>query len=154
MKYSILFIALILSAACNNTGSSSSEIEHFYAPATGTVVAADSMKIEEDNLNELYYTIRITAGDSSAEGRYKLYAAHGYNEAKSEIVYPKLTQGLKPAIRRDETIPYSYIIGFRYNDDTTFHDYARVSANRMPGVQTQIELRYIKAYYVETTSKK
>lgn len=148
MKYLLLIVLLII-ASCGNSGTSE-PIEHFYAPATGTIIAADSMRITEDSLNELYYTVRITAGDSSVAGRYKMYAAHGYNEAESELVYPKLTQCLKPAIRRDETMPYSYIIGFKYNDDDTFRDYARVSANRIPGLQTQIELRYLKAYYVDT----
>lgn len=154
MRYITLF-ALIVCSACGGGSNSpfGEDITHFYAPAAGTVVAADSVKIKDD-LNSLYYSVRLTAGDSSSEGRYNLRAAFGYNEAKSEVVYPRLLKGITPAIRKEEGQPYSFIIGFRYTGDTAFNDYLRVYATHIPGFGAQIELRYIKAYYIDTTAKK
>jgi hypothetical protein len=154
MKYFIWLLVLTLSACGNTDNTADNDSVSFYAPAPGTVIAADSMRIKEDNLNELYYSVSVTATGNSVEGAYMLRAAHGYNEAQSEIKFPKLTQSLTPAIRRDEQMPYSYIIGFKYDNDTTFNDYIRVFAKRMPGVATQIELRYLKSYYIDTVSKK
>lgn len=153
MKYLPLIVILML-AACNGNQQSPDTINHFYAPATGTVIAADSTRVTEDDLNESYFAVYITANDSSVQGRYGLHANFGFNEAESEVVYPKLTQGLTPAIRKDETMPYSYIVGFRYDDDSAFNDYLKVFATRAPGVGPRIELRYLKAYFVDTTSKK
>lgn len=151
MRYLVLITMLAL-ASCTDDIKSSEDIEHFYAPAAGTIVVADSMTVP-DELNDFYFSVYITTTDLSEEGRYLLQASHGHNEAKSEIVYPKLTQPLKPAIRKDETSEFSYIIGFTY-DDGTFNDYAKIFANRVPGVATRIELRYLKAYYIDTVSKK
>ncbi|HEY9178277.1 MAG TPA: hypothetical protein VIN07_11320 [Flavipsychrobacter sp.] len=148
----LLYLALLLLAACGNEDTQ--DIEHFYAPATGTVVAADSIPIAEDNLNDLYYSVRLTATDSSNHGEYKMDAVYGFNEAQSTIVFPKLTKTIRPAIRLDNSIPYSYIIGFYYEGEQQFNDYARVSARRVDGLQSQIELRYLKAYYTDTVDKK
>lgn len=139
-------------ASCGNEKENGGDMEHFYAPAAGIIVAADSMKAE-DELNEFYFSVYITTTDLSNEGRYLLQANLGYNEAKSEIVYPKLTQRLKPAIRKDPSNDFSYIVGFTY-EDGTFNDYAKIYARRVPNVATQIELRYFKAYYIDTVSKK
>lgn len=153
MKY-LPLIGLLTLAACSDEQQSPDGTKHFYAPAAGTVIAADSTRVAEDDLNESYFAVYVTASDKSAEGRYALRANFGFNEAESEIVYPKLTQGLTPAIRKDETQQYSYIIGFKYDNDSTFNDYLKVFATRAPGVGARIELRYVKAYFVDTTSKK
>lgn len=148
----ILYLLLPLLAACGN--NETQDIEHFYAPAAGTVVAADSIAIAEDNLNDFYYSVRLTATDSSNQGRYDLDAAYGLNEAHSIMTFPKLTKPLRPAIRLDSTMPYSYIIGFYYEGEQQFNDYARVSARKLDALQSQIELRYLKAYYTDTVKKK
>lgn len=148
----LLYLLLLLLAACGNNGTGN--IDHFYAPAAGTVVAADSIPIAEDNLNDMYYTVRLTATDSSDRGQYAMDAVYGFNEAQSTIAFPKLTKPIRPAIRLDTTLPYSYIIGFHYEGEQQFNDYARVSARKVDGLQSQIELRYLKAYYTDTVDKK
>ena len=148
----IIFALIPLLAVCGGNDSTQ-DIVHFYAPAAGTVVAADSTPITEDNLNDLYYSVRLTATDSSQEGRYDLDAAYGFNEAHSIMTFPKLTKTIKPAIRPDTT-PYSYIIGFYYEGEQQFNDYARVSARKVDMLQSQIELRYLKAYNTDTLEKK
>ncbi|MBW7912979.1 MAG: hypothetical protein H3C54_04595 [Taibaiella sp.] len=148
----LAFILIPLLAACGSS-ESAEDMKHFYAPAAGTVVAADSIPITEDNLNDFYYSVRLTATDSSSEGRYDLDAAYGLNEAHSIMAFPKLTKTIRPAIRPD-SLPYSYIIGFYYEGEQQFNDYARVSARKVDAQQSQIELRYLKAYYTDTVEKK
>ncbi len=150
MKYSFLFISIILLAACgsNTTPSETTDIEHFYAPEAGTVIAADSTPIEDDSPNDFYYSVRITSTDSSSEGRYALDAAYGPNDAHTELVYPKLDRKIIPAMRPDD-MPYSYIVGFYFDGSDTFKDYARVSAQKpYAGSMPQIEIRYLKAYFM------
>lgn len=149
----LAFILIPLLAACGGSDSGQ-DIAHFYAPVAGTVVAADSTPIEEDELNDLYYTVRLTATDSSREGHYDMDAVYGYNEAHSVIVFPKLTKTIRPAVRKDTTMPYSYVIGFYYDGEQQFNDYARVSARKVGSLQSQVELRYLKAYYTDTVEKK
>ena len=149
----LAFILVPLLAACGSSDSPQ-DIVHFYAPATGTVVAADSIPITEDNLNDLYYSVRLTATDSSNQGRYELDASYGFNEAHSVMGFPRLTKTIRPAIRLDTTMPYSYIIGFYYEGEQQFNNYARVSARKVNALQSQIELRYLKAYYTDTVEKK
>lgn len=112
------------------------------------------MKIQEDVLNDMYYSIRITANDSSNEGYYDLEAAYGYNEVASKLRYPKLDKLITPAIRREDSIPYSYIVGFYLADQPEFKDYARVSARIIAPGKRQIELRYLKAYFMDSTGTK
>lgn len=150
-KLALILIPLL--AACGSS-ESTEDIQHFYAPAAGTVVAADSTPITEDNLNDFYYSVRLTATDSSNQGRYGLDAAYGLNEAHSIMAFPKLTKTIRPAIRLDTSMPYSYIIGFYYDGEQQFNDYARVSARKVDMLQSQIELRYLKAYYTDTVDKK
>lgn len=139
----------VLFAAC--TEEQGTGIEYFYAPPAGTVVAADSTRIAEDELNELYYSVRLTANDSSQLGYYDMDAVYGYNEAHSVIVFPKLDKTIHPAIRPD-SLPYSFIIGFYYEGEKKFNDYARVSAQKKGALQSQIELRYVKAYFMDSTA--
>ena len=151
MKRFSLFLLIALSSCAGN--SQDELIEHFYAPAANTIIAADSIKVEDDPLNELFFAVRLTSTDSSSAGSYLLEAHYGFNEAKTEIRFPKLQQTIHPAIEQDPTMPYSYLVGFRYQDDSVFHEYARLNAVRMPGVITQMEFRYIKAYIVDTVKK-
>ncbi|MCB9045381.1 MAG: hypothetical protein H6550_04490 [Chitinophagales bacterium] len=154
MKYSLLFTSLILLAACGGrTPTDNTTTNHFYAPIAGTIVAADSTPIEEDGLNDFYYSVIISSTDSSNEGYYALDAAYGPNEAHTLLAYPKLDREITPAIKLDD-IPYSYIAGFYFAGSDTFKDYARVSAKRVGPMNTQIEVRYIKTYFMDSTIKK
>lgn len=151
MKRSPIVISFLLLAACTgNPASKPADIQHFYAPQAGTLIAADSIRTD-DRLNETWFAVRIYATDESHIGKYLLRANYGANQAQSEVVYPPLTETLSPVIRKDGSGPYSFIVGFRFKDKDLFNDYLRVQANRIAGIQTRIQVQYIKAYYVDTT---
>lgn len=125
--------AATLLAAC---GVSNNEDQVSYKP--GEVVAADSMAVQDDELNNRQYMIKLTATDSP--NVYNMNVAFGYNAAQRNITLPDLDGNLKPAVKRD-TGEYAYVVGFTYNDDTSFHDYMRVWAD-----SGLIQMRYLKAY--------
>ncbi len=154
MKKLVPFILLTLLAACNNTAEHAQEITHFYAPEPGTVVASDSFKIQEDDLNNFYYVAKIISTDSSDKGYYFLDANWGLYDAKTELVYPALQEEIIPAIERDRTEPYVYILGFKYRHNDTFHDYAKLTATRSSPLKSQLELKYLKSYYIDSVETK
>ncbi|MCB0698807.1 MAG: hypothetical protein H6551_10530 [Chitinophagales bacterium] len=147
-------IILLASCGADSNNGSNADFEPFYAPAEGSLIASDSMRIIEDDLNELYYIVKLTATPTSNEGIYLLDAAFGYNYARSEVSFPRLDKKITPAIRVDDELPYSYIIGFRYEGDKTFNDYARIYALRNEQMKQEIQFRYIKSYFVDSTEKK
>lgn len=149
-KIRYLFVALIVAGCANSSDNKSEPTEPFYAPAEGTIIAADSMPIVEDKLNDFHYIVKLSATPESTEGIYLLDAAFGFNFARTEVVFPKLGRKIIPALRVDEQMPYSYIIGFRYDGDNTFNDYARIYALRNEEMKQEIQMKYLKSYYLDT----
>ncbi len=113
------------------------------APAAGTVVAADSIPIAEDPLNESQFTVKVTATEASDSGEYDIEATWGYNIANGTIRLPKDLEHATPAIRRD-TPAYNYMVGFFVEGDSTFHDYYSVAGER-----GAIKMKYVKTYYFQ-----
>lgn len=150
MKKKLLLLITIAFTACSTPDKPLEETEHFYAPPAGTVIAADSMKIKEDQLNKLYYSARIVSTDSSNKGSYTLDAAFGFNEAISEVKYPALQRKIFPALRTDTAHRYSYILGFTYDGSDTFHDYAQITAVD----EEMIKFKYIRSYYIDSVKAK
>lgn len=150
-----LWVLPLLIFACNSpeeqAADSVTEAEHFYAPEPGTVIASDSVAIE-DELNEFYYSIFIKSTATSFNGTYLMNVAYGPNTAQSEIVYPELSGVITPAVRRGSALPDTYIIGFYMGDDNTFKDYAQVTARKVSADKREIELKYIKSYYVDSVA--
>lgn len=139
MKYGLFYynlLILCILSACN-AGSKEGRI----SPEAGIVVAADSMRIDDD-LNELYFSARLETTEKSDSGEYYLETAWGYNIAQTTIRYPEGLEDVKPAIRRDTG--YSYIVGFFAKGDTVFHDYYSVAAMR-----GTIQMKYIKTYFFQ-----
>lgn len=154
MKNHTLIVLTLLIAACSQPAEETASITHFYAPEAGTIVAADSFRIAEDSLNNFYYAVTITSTDSSNKGYYLLDAHWGVNEAQSDFIYPTLQEEIIPAIERDRSQPYTYILGFKYRNNDTFHDYAALTATKVSPLKSQIELKYIKSYFIDSVEAK
>jgi hypothetical protein len=139
IKY--LLPLLLLAGACTNSAPADTEtaIKH-KVPATGTIVAADSMDIAEDKLNGHIFSVSVIATDSSINGTYDVEAVWGNNLANSTIRLPHGGEHFKPLLRKGDSA-YTYILGFHFDTDTIFHDYYQISADR-----GQIMMKYIKAY--------
>jgi hypothetical protein len=145
MKKTILVaLSLLLLQACGNQKNealSSGSTDQYTPPAAGSVVAQSSMPVIEDKLNHFEFSVKIvTNANSMAKGSYNVETAYGYNTANGELTMPAGGEHLKPVLKKGKE-PYTYIIGFIYGDDSTFHDYFLVS-----GGHRQIEMKYIKIY--------
>lgn len=112
-------------------------------PKAGSIVVADTIAIAEDKLNDQSFSVTVFTNDSSVNGSYDVAAAWGYNMANTSIRMPYGGEDFKPLLRKGDA-PYSYIIGFHFNDDTIFHDYYEITAR-----EGQIAARYIRAYTLE-----
>lgn len=153
MKNACLLFILCLLLSCGNDtheNTATNEIP-FYAPEAGTVIAADSMRIE-DPLNVLYFSAKIIATETSDFGNYVLDIKYGHNTAKSDITYPELSQKVTPAIQQENE--YAYNIGFYLGEDKTFNEYARVSTIKSGSSEREIKFTYVKAYYVDSIETK
>lgn len=146
MKYFVTIPALAILAlsSCNNEGTKTTDntaqtVSEDIKP--GTLMAADSMAVIEDELNGAFFAVQVVATEHSAHYRsYKVVAHYGYNEAASEFTMPRGGEHLKPVIKKS-ALAYTYDIGFYYNGEPDFYDYYEVSANR-----GEIKMKYKKAY--------
>jgi hypothetical protein len=140
IKY--LIPVLLLTGACttNSAPADTETATKHKAPATGTIVAADSMDIVEDKLNGHIFSVSVIATDSSINGTYDVEAIWGNNLANSTIRLPHGGEHFRPLLRKGDSA-YTYILGFHFDTDTIFHDYYQISAAR-----GQIMMKYIKAY--------
>jgi hypothetical protein len=139
MRYTIILLAGLLFAACN---ADKKEKDYSKLPA-GTLIAADSMSIAEDSLNQSQFSVKVTTTAKTAEGKYGVQANWGYNPAETQFTLPKGGETFIPVLRKGQQ-PYTYIIGFNIPDDTTFYDYFQVQGN-----QGGIRMQYIKTYSFE-----
>lgn len=144
MKYlNLLLVAILLlscSAPSGKNGSGDVGSSTYTPPAPGTIVATQSVPVVEDQLNQSNYRVTVQATDRSSKGTYNVNVVFGNNTAQSEFTMPRGGETLKPLMRKGEE-PYTFIIGFRSEDDDTFYDYYQVSASR-----GMIEMKYLKAY--------
>ena len=108
------------------------------APAPNTVVASDTVHIQ-DGTFDLYYSIEVIATGRSEQGVYEVLVHYGHNDASTEITMPPAPIPLIPEVRRGD--PGTYIIGFRQGKDSGFHDYFLVRAGH-----GRTEMKYLKAY--------
>ena len=101
------------------------------------IVAADSMKVTEDELNNGYFSVQLTVSEgntgSHTDGfRYDLHATYGKAVADGLIIMPFRGERLKPLLRRGEG--YTYFMGFvpgpEHGGDTSFHEYYRIDGGR------------------------
>ena len=129
------FSLVILLAGCTGTPNShkAEQAEGWTPPPAGTLVAADSMTVTEDQLNNAYFAVqlRVSEGNTyrhSDAFRYDLHATWGKAVKDFQIIMPFRGEKLKPLFRRGEG--YSYYMGFipgpEHGGDTSFHEYYRI----------------------------
>ena len=142
MKRSIYLLAIIpvVLSACSDTGNSNIEQKAKQFPKPGTIVAKAEMPVTEDKLNHFTFSVKVIADSNVKAGVYDVDADFGPNFAEGQLIMPKGGEHLLPVIRKG-TAPYTYIIGFKADNDTTFYDYFEVSSNR-----SVTKMQYVKAY--------
>ena len=149
MKIVSFLLAVCLLAACSaNTTRDNKTHKAYKVPAGGTVVAADSMKID-DPLNDFYFTVRLISSKENDEPgtvsiHYDIQADFGPNIANGKIVMPRGANDLPLSLRRAADGSYNYTIGFTTGGDTSFHEYYLVK-----GTKSAIEIKPLKAYSFE-----
>ena len=98
------------------------------------------MRITEDALNDASFKVEVIADSAIANGVYDVDADFGPGFGEGQFTIPAGIEDATPLIRKGYE-PYTYIIGFRLPNDTTFYDYFRVSATKH-----SIKMEYIRAY--------
>jgi hypothetical protein len=146
MKPVTIMLCLFVLSACTSRNSQpvseylGGEAAKGNAVKAGVLMAADSMRVP-DPLNEYYFSVKVTSTEESDSGKYEVRVVYGNNNAKTDIILPRgSAETLTPALRAGEE-PFSYIIGFRAGEDTAFHDYVLIRANK-----GKTEMKYMKAY--------
>jgi len=128
----ILLFSCIILASCNNSNSS------YSPPAAGTIIASDSMKAE-DTLNHSMFAVTVKTGENSKNGVYVVAASSGKNIAEGGFTMPKNGEKIKPELRKGIK-PYTYVIGFHINNDTSFLKYFEVISNH-----DSIRMQYLQS---------
>ena len=137
-KYPLIIGFSLMLAACSG-GSTEAARPDFNPPPAGSTLAADSMRITEDVLNESYFSVRILATPQSAEkGIYELAIAYGNNRATDGFTMPAGGERLQPLLRPGSDA-HNYIIGFEYKGN--FYAYVGITGSR-----NRIEVNYLKYY--------
>lgn len=135
---------MLLLTSCEDKGTAAEDMPQTSEVKTtkpDIVIAADSMPVKEEQLNDFYFAVKLQTTEYTANyGTYKVVAHWGHNNATTEFSMPKGGEDLKPVLKRG-TEPYTYDIGFYYKDEPEFYDYYRVS-----GDNGDIKMKYLKAY--------
>ncbi len=136
MKIALIISGIVLLAACSQRGEGNKNAASgsWTPPPQGTLVAADSIPVAEDRLNNAWFSVKLLAGGGysgkkNEAFRYDVLARYGQAEAQGEIVMPFGGERLRPLLRRGEG--YSFIMGFipgeEFGADTSFHEYYKIS---------------------------
>lgn len=137
-----MFIRVFLIAAltglwgCSGESGSSKE-KAWTPPAAGTLVAADSIALQNDFAGYFSVYLRVAEGNNpgpKSAFRYNLEAHYGAAEALGVIAMPYGGERLRPILRREDSL--TMLLGFRPSDvpgieDTTFHPYYKIGASRI-----------------------
>ncbi|XZF13612.1 hypothetical protein ACTHGU_17665 [Chitinophagaceae bacterium MMS25-I14] len=141
MKYYFLVLcSSMVLFSCGQKASEHNEETHFDPPPAGTVIAADSVPVQ-DALNHFTFSVKVVSNEHSDHyGVYDVKAAYGPNTADGQFTMPKGGEELKPLLRKGKE-ENTYIIGFHYGTDTAFYEYYEVN-----GQHGQITMAYLKGY--------
>lgn len=139
-------LVVVLFTACKNESPEqlkSDEIKEIIkTQPPGTLLDADSMHYDEDDLNNFYFTVKLRTTKYSHRGTYAVETNLGPNIANTQFTMPRGAEEAIPIVHKSSE-PYTYIIGFYYNSDTTFYDYYKVSL-----YMGTIQMAYSKAYSI------
>lgn len=140
-KLAFLLVGVCALTSCKQNAGEGKDTVAKEIGKAGQIIAADSMAIEEDELNRRVFSVSIiTTAESNSKGKYDIDAGCGFNKAHSGFAMPRGGERLRPVLRRGAE-PYTYIVGFYNADDTTFHEYYSISA-----ANCNMMMKYIKAY--------
>ena len=156
MYHRLCIFFLLLLAACQSSPETIKQ--GWIPPAAGTVIANDSMKIN-DKLNDFYFALKLTVSDENKETAidygfvYDVVTHYGPNNAESKIMMPRGGKRLQPLVRKDPANDNTFIIGFipdknMGGDGKTFKEYYAVKA-LVVGNITSIKLEKLKDYRFE-----
>jgi len=138
-RFLFLPLTIVCFAACKNE-QAINKTEKKLPPKPGTVVAAAEMPVNDDPLNHFKFSVKVVADSNIADGVYDVDADFGPNFAQGQLTMPKGGENLTPVIKRSDK-PYTFIIGFKVGNDTTFYDYFEVSSDKHT-----TKMQYVKAY--------
>jgi len=130
----IFFSVTFITSCKNNNGA----IKNF--PKPGSLIASAEMPVTDDALNKFTFSVKVIADSNVKEGVYDVDVDYGPNFAEGKFTMPKGGEDFRPVVRKGKT-PYTYIIGFKIPEDTTFYDYFEVSSSK-----ANTKMQYIKAY--------
>ena len=139
MKIQIAAAAACIVAVC----SCSPKKQASAIPAPGTVIAHIEEPVVEDTLNKFVFKATLKADSLVEKGVYDLTAEWGYNKAESKFTMPKGGEQFVPMLRRGKD-PYTFVVGFKTDKDTTFYDYLSIV-----GIKGYLKVRYLKSYSFE-----
>lgn len=147
-----LFIILFFLCSCGHSGTGDNAAQNdtrWTPPPAGTVVAADSMKID-DPLNTFYFAVKLISSPANGEEGtfgfiYDIETHYGPANTSGRFSMPSGGKDLKPLLRKATDGSYTFIIGFipgkEFGGDNTFKEYYAVSGNK-----GSIEIRALKGY--------
>lgn len=115
--------------------------------APGILIANDSMRVDHDPLKK-NFAVTIKTNLQTDSGYYDVLAVYNKDSAHGLVRMPTSIVQLKPLLRRGDTAN-SYIIGFHFGSDTTFHDYFEINLHKDGMLKRTIKMEYIKAYTFE-----
>ena len=146
LKYfAILTFALI--SACKDRSPEQQQIKEIEevvkTQPAGTLLAVDSMRFTEDELNDFYFVVKLKTTEYSAKGTYAVEANVGPKVAASKFTMPRGGEEVVPVLKKGNE-PFTYIIGFYYNNNNSFYDYYMISADA-----NTIQMKYTKAYAIK-----
>ena len=145
----LLPFILFMNGCSDNETNNSHDESAWTPPPAGTLVAADSMKID-DPLNNFYFAVKLsTSPANEMSGNYgfvyDMDMHCGPNKGVQQLTMPKGGNNLKPLIRRAKDGNPAFIIGFipgkEYGGDTTFQEYYSITAEGK-----NMKVKALKAY--------
>jgi hypothetical protein len=134
----LLSTVLPFIVSCNSTSDKST-----VGILPGTVLDSFSVRVREDTLNNSVFTVKIIADSAVDKGVYIADVTFGNNTAQGKFTMPKGIEHVAPVLRCGNT-PYTGIVGFRLEKDTSFYDYFEISCNKQ-----NTRMGYINSYTFE-----
>jgi hypothetical protein len=134
----LLSTVLPLIVSCSSTSNKSTT-----GILPGTVIDSFSVPVKEDTLNNSVFTVKIVADSAIDKGVYIADVTFGNNTAQGKFTMPKGIEHVAPVLRYGNA-PYTGIVGFILQKDTTFYDYFEISCNKQ-----NTRMGYINSYTFE-----
>lgn len=106
----------------------------------GTVIDSLSVPVKDDTLNKSVFSVRIVADSAVENGVYIVDVTFGSNFAQGKFTMPKGIEHVTPILRLSSA-PYTCVVGFKLENDTSFNGYFEISSNKQ-----NTRMGYINSY--------